>query len=168
MAEALRERRIRNEAEMLRALAAANAGRLDVIDTGIDRFRVRLLTAAWFADGPAEKSLALDVVFAPYYPAVPIEVYVQEPGIRHANVHPDSGFICLWDRHSAGDTMIEALRQTQRVLSGELRNPSADHLMQPEALELAALPYVALHLPDGYLLEREARHFPQPRRKRLE
>jgi hypothetical protein len=168
MAEALRERRIRNEAEMLRDLARVNAGRLDVIETLSDRFRVRLVTAAWLSDGPAEKALALDVVFAPYYPAVPIEVYLHEAGIRHANVHPESGFICLWDRHSPGDTVIEALRQTQRVLSGELRNPSGDHLMQPEALALPALPYVPLTLPDGYLLEREARRFPQPRRKRLE
>ena len=167
MAESLRERRIRNETAMLRELARVNPGRLEVLEAELDCFRVRLVTAAWLAAGPEERALALDVVFAPYYPAVPIEVYVKESGVRHPNVHPTNGFICLWDQHSSGDTVMEALRQTQRVLSGELRNAAADHLMQPDALHLASLPYVPLLLPDGYLLEREARQFPAERRQRL-
>ena len=148
---------------MLRQLAELNPGRLELLSADEDGFRVRLVTAMLRGESAGSQPAEFEIVFAPYYPAVPIEVYVQEP-VRHPNVHPVTGFICLWDKHSTGDTVIEALRQTQRVLSGELRNAEADHLMQPEALGMTPLPYEPLRLPDGYLLEREARGFPGAKR----
>lgn len=161
MAEGLRERRIRNEAALLRELAALNPERLQWLSEDEEGFGVELQTAAHGRD-----THTVRVTFSPYYPAVPIEVYLAVP-VRHPNVHPVNGFVCLWDRHSTGDTVIEALRQLQRVLSGELKNAEADHLMQPEALGIDALPYEPLRLPDGYLLEREARGFTGERRPRL-
>ena len=175
MAESLRERRIRNEASMLAELAALNPERLQVLSAGADEFRVELKTPAYrtrVGDKPAslfqpdDWALSLRIVFAPYYPAVPIEVYVQ-PSVWHPNVHPVSGFICLWDKHSSGDTVIEALRQTQRVLSGQLVNEEADHRMQAGREDLKALEFEPLRLPEGYLFERETRGFTGARRKRL-
>ena len=161
MAERTRERRIRNEAALLREMAELNPERLQILAMTGDEFRMTLHTPAHGAEVHS-----LKLAFAPYFPAVPIEAYLNVP-VRHPNVHPVTGFICLWDRHSTGDTVIEALRQTQRVLSGELRNGEADHLMQPESLDVEVLVYEPLHLPEGYLLEREARGFAGPRRQRL-
>ncbi len=161
MAEPLRERRIRNEAEMLRQLADLNPESLQVLEMTADQFRMRFSTPA---HGSPQHTLTF--VFAPYYPAVPIEAYLESP-VRHPNVHPENGFICLWDKHSAGDTVVEALRQTQRVLSGELWNAQADHLMQPEAIDVVPLPYEPIRLPEEYLLEREQRGFPGVKRMRL-
>ncbi len=161
MAESTRERRIRNEAALLREMATLNPERLRIITVTGDQFRMTLHTSAHGAEVHE-----LKLVFAPYFPAVPIEAYLEVP-VRHPNVHPVTGFICLWDKHSTGDTVIEALRQTQRVLSGELRNAEADHLMQPDSLDIEALVYEPLRLPGGYLLEREARGFAGPKRQRL-
>ena len=161
MAESTRERRIRNEAALLREMVALNPEQLQMVALTEDEFRMTLHTAA---HGGSVHGLKL--AFAPYFPAVPIEAYLEVP-VRHPNVHPVTGFICLWDKHSTGDTVIEALRQTQRVLSGELRNSEADHLMQPESLDIEPLVYEPLRLPEGYLLEREARGFAGPKRPRL-
>jgi ubiquitin-protein ligase len=168
MAEGLRERRIRNEAAMLAELAALNGERLKVLSRGADEFQMALKTSAYLAgaDQPGEWTLTLRIVFAPYYPAVPIEVYVH-PGVRHPNVHPVSGFICLWAKHSSGDTVIEALRQTQRVLSWQLFNEEADHRMQSWPENFKGLEFDPLLLPEGYLLERETRGFTGAKRKRL-
>ena len=161
MAESTRERRIRHEAALLRQMAALNPERLQIVALTGDEFRMTLHTAAHGAEVHS-----LKLAFAPYFPAVPIEAYLDVP-VRHPNVHPVTGFICLWDKHSTGDTVIEALRQTQRVLSGELRNGETDHLMQPDSLDIEPLVYEPLCLPEGYLLEREARGFAGPRRQRL-
>lgn len=161
MAERTRERRIRNEAALLREMAELNPERLQILAMTEDEFRMTLHTPA---HGGAVHGLKL--VFAPYFPAVPIEAYLELP-VRHPNVHPVTGFICLWDKHSTGDTVIEALRQTQRVLSGELRNGEADHLMQPDCLDIEVLGYEPLCLPEGYLLEREARGCAGSKRPRL-
>ncbi len=146
---------------MLHRITALNQERLQIVELTGDEFRLILHTPA---HGAGVHSLKL--AFAPYYPAVPIEAYLDVP-VRHPNVHPSTGFICLWDKHSTGDTVIEALRQTQRVLSGELRNAEADHLMQPDSLDMGVLVYEPLRLPEGYLAEREARGFAGPKRLRL-
>lgn len=146
---------------MLEQLAALNPQRLRTVELGADEF---LMTFETPAHGASLHRLKL--VFAPYFPAVPIEAYLEVP-VRHPNVHPLNGFICLWDKHSPGDTVIETLRQTQRVLSGELWNAEADHLMQPDAVGVNALAYEPLLLPEGYLLERETRGFGGSRRNRL-
>ena len=161
MAERTRERRIRNEAALLREMAELNPERLQILAMTGDEFRMTLHTPAHGAEVHS-----LKLVFAPYFPAVPIEAYLELP-VRHPNVHQVTGFICLWDKHSTGDTVIEALRQTQRVLSGELRNGEADHLMQPDCLDIEVLGYEPLCLPEGYLLEREARGFAGSKRPRL-
>jgi len=46
--------------------------------------------------------------FARFFPAVPIEAYLTRP-VFHPNVHPTTGFVCLWSRFSKADTVIEAL-----------------------------------------------------------
>ena len=78
-----------------------------------------------------------------YYPSVPIEAFLSTP-VFHPNVHLETGFVCLWSRHSAGDTILEAVRQLQRVITWELKNSAAEHVMQPDALSW--VPDVALPL----------------------
>ena len=122
MAECTRERRIRNEAALLREIATFNPERLQIVALTNDEFRITLHTPA---HGGAVHGLKL--VFAPYFPAVPIEAYLELP-VRHPNVHPVTGFICLWDKHSTGDTVIEALRQSAGALrrAPECRRRSFD------------------------------------------
>lgn len=152
----LRRRRIDNEARDLERLAESNGGRLSIEAIGESSFEVAL------RDCPA-RSLAgeivtehrVRIVFPPYYPAVPLEAFLAVP-VRHANVHPENGFVCLWDRHQAGDTVIQGLLILQRVIAGELVNGSAEHVMQAEATDDEALPYEPLRVPPDYYLERSA------------
>jgi hypothetical protein len=167
----LRERRVQNEATYLRTLADLNPGRLHLegrfVDGGAVVFQLRLVTPARSVDGEITSEHRLRLVFPEYFPAVPIEAFLETP-VRHPNVHPESGFICLWSRHSAGDTVVEALLQLQRVISGELWNRDADHLMQPEAADPVPLPFDPLRVPESYHLERSRAHLPEGRvRRRL-
>lgn len=113
--------------------------------------------------------------FPRFFPAVPIEASLAR-AVFHPNVHPENGFVCLWDSFSPGDTVIEAAGQLQRVISWQLVNERPDHLMQPHALEwyrspgrLLSLPLVfqALQKPEGFELSRTYGRRPEGSRKRL-
>lgn len=54
--------------------------------------------------------------------------------VFHPNVHPETGFVCLWDRHRVSNTVEHALHKLVAMLSGGLFNADAPHVMQPEAL----------------------------------
>jgi hypothetical protein len=95
--------------------------------------------------------------FPRFFPAAPIEAYLATP-VFHPNVDPVNGFVCLWDRYSPGDTLLDAVRHLQQILSWKMLNLWADHIMQPDAAAwLAAgadgfrlpLPYAELHCPEG-------------------
>jgi hypothetical protein len=91
----------------------------------------------------------------PFFPSVPVEVSLARP-VFHPNVHPGTGFVCLWGHFSSGYTIMEALVQLQRVLTWQLWNRQSVHLMQPEALDwqqgrnnpyVMPLPYAPLSKP---------------------
>jgi ubiquitin-protein ligase len=136
----LRQRRIENEWELLQQLAQANPALLSDIQRHQDDFLLKLsqTTAPVRMDENIDLRSEHDVrlSFPRFFPTMPIEAYVTPP-VFHPNVHPDTGFVCLWNRFSLHDTVVEALCQLQRVLTFTLFSESADHVMQPEALEWA-------------------------------
>ena len=122
-------------------------------------------------------SHAVVLHFQPFFPSVPIEASLAVP-VFHPNVHPETGFVCLWNRFSPGDTVMEAISQLQQVITWKLVNHETDHLMQPEALawykdpargmELP-LPYMPISKPTDFQQERTfAIRPPNSYRKRLE
>lgn len=163
--ERIRGRRIRNEWEWLRRAAAANPGRLFVPHEpgGF----VRLPETPYYAmDGSQRKGISVRFEFPEYYPSVPLEAWLEFP-VLHPNVHPENGFVCLWDMRQEGASLVGAVRQLQRVVTWDLYNLSADHLMQPGTGVRAPLPYDPVVAPPGYSLERTAGFLPETRRKRL-
>jgi hypothetical protein len=72
--------------------------------------------------------------FPRFFPAVPIEAYLRRP-VFHPNIDPVNGFVCLWDRFSAGDTVVTAMCHLQQMVAWRMFNLRADHVMQREAAE---------------------------------
>jgi ubiquitin-protein ligase len=134
----LRQRRVENEWELLQQMAQANPSLLSDIRRHQDDFLLKLsqTTAPVCVNGNIEFRSEHDVrlSFPRFFPTMPIEAYVMPP-VFHPNVHPDTGFVCLWGRFSLHDTVVEALCQLQRVLTFTLFSESTDHVMQPEAVE---------------------------------
>jgi len=173
----LRQQRIENEWELLERMAEANPRLLAIHEWRPSDFLLTLHETPAVARINNEAQICMDhevrLSFARFFPTMPIEAYLTR-AVFHPNVHPDTGFVCLWGRFSLRDTVVEALCQLQRVLSYSLLSESADHVMQPEALkwahqELAAgklpLQYTPLAKPAGWQEEREYRKAPE--RKRL-
>lgn len=163
--ERIRERRIRNEWAWLRRTAQADPAALAVAG---DPDEPVLLpeTPCYALDGTTRKGVAARFTFPEYYPSVPLEAWLAEP-VLHPNVHPETGFVCLWDTRQEGTSLVEAVLQLQRVVTWHLFNFSADHLMQPDAGLRPALPYRTLVPPPDYYSERTAGFLPGNRRKRL-
>jgi ubiquitin-protein ligase len=173
----LREQRIENEWALLERMAEANPSLLVIQERRPSDFvlLLRETTAVARAHGEIQRWSEHEVKlsFARFFPTMPIEAYLTRP-VFHPNVHPDTGFVCLWGRFSLRDTVVEALCQLQRVVTYSLFSESADHIMQPEALkwtekEHAAgklpFPFTSLAKPMGWMEEREFRILPE--RKRL-
>lgn len=153
MTSSVHKRRVEQEWKLLLALAAENPEvlqdcvREDKPDGTLFRFQL-LQTQALVEEAGQLQILHEHTVtlrFPRFFPAVPIEASLARP-VFHPNVHPETGFVCLWNRFSSGDTVIEAVRQLQKVISWQVHNETPDHVMQPEALtwqkgaESAALP----------------------------
>lgn len=163
--ERIRERRIRQEWDWLRRAAELNPG--DLVLPGSHGEPVLLpRTPCYSPDGTPSHGIAVRFRFPRYYPSVPMEAYLDTP-VLHPNVHPENGFVCLWDMRQEGASLVEAVLQLQRVVAWHLYNLSPDHLMQPEAGRLPPLDYRPLAVPPNYYLERTAGMLPGPRRKRL-
>jgi hypothetical protein len=136
----LRRQRIENEWTILGQMAAANSPRLEVKRHCQDEFLLVLHeTVAPIVQG-GEIKLATEhemrISFARFFPAMPLEVYLTRP-VFHPNVHPTTGFACLWGRFSQTDTVVEALCRLQRILTYSVFSNSVDDVMQPEALAWA-------------------------------
>jgi hypothetical protein len=89
---------------------------------------------------------SFELRFPRFYPAVPLEAYLSEP-LLHPNVDPGTGFLCLWERTSPGDTAIEAIRRVQAMIAWKMYNLEAIHIVQPAAAEwVLQQPGIALPL----------------------
>lgn len=150
----MRTRRIENERLLLEELQQRNSTRMlhsrdgEAFMIEIDGFPA--LRCAPDGDEITSQiisdSHALRVVFPRYYPAMPVEVYLDAP-VFHPNVNPENGFICLWARHRVQITLEQTLAQLQRVLAWALLNTSTEHLMQPDALRWHEQLGAQKHLP---------------------
>ncbi|WP_419805302.1 ubiquitin-conjugating enzyme E2 variant [Terriglobus sp.] len=145
---ALTERRLSAEWALLEQLAAVNAGRL----TGLRRDGAEFHTTL---HGPSAMSIPrqqhgdclfvhdLRVEFPVHFPAVPMEMYLRIP-VVHPNVHPETGFVCLWERHRVSNSVELALHRLVAMLAGTLCNDRAPHVMQPDALPCEGGPAMPL------------------------
>jgi len=163
--ERIRERRIRHEWEWLGRAAEANPGEL-VVPGSPGEAVLLPRTPCYALDGTPSQGVAVRFRFPEYYPSVPLEAWLDTP-VLHPNVHPENGFVCLWDMRHEGASLVQAVLQLQRVVTWHLFNLSADHLMQPEAGRLPPLDYRPIAVPPNYFMERTAGSLSGPRRKRL-
>jgi ubiquitin-protein ligase len=177
------ERRVEQEWRLLQSLAETNPEVVRIesrhaAETGV-AFQFELLKTSALLQHPDGRSILeshkVNVRFPRFFPSIPIEVSLVQP-VFHPNVHPENGFVCLWDRFSPGDTVIEAVSRLQRVITWQLVNREADHLMQPAALEWfdsparsrsLPLPCQRVHKPEGLALAQSYRTPPQNIRRRL-
>lgn len=176
MTAGVRARRLDNEWAFLARLVEHNPGVLEAVkresQPDADSFHAVLHRTEGLSLGRAILTTHAVVFRYPeYYPSVPIEAFLAVP-VFHPNVHPETGFVCLWSRHSAGDTILEAVRQLQRVITWELKNSDAEHVMQPEALQwvrdvVLPLAYEPVNVPTDLQLERTHAWRPEGERRRL-
>ena len=133
------ERRLSAEWALLLALVERNPDRLHRPTAHDTSFFVTLsgltVSLPHESAGPPLSSHDIRIDYPVHFPAVPMELYLHTP-VLHPNVHPQTGFVCLWDRHRVSNTVEHALHKTVGMLNGSLYNPSAPHVMQPGALPL--------------------------------
>ena len=136
----LRSERMENEWAIICQMADANPECITAKERLRDEFRLVLegTTAPVCRDHEIVlvREHELRFSFARFFPAVPIEAYLTR-AVFHPNVHPTSGFVCLWSRFSKADTIVEAMCQLQRILTYAVFSESPDDVMQPEALKWA-------------------------------
>ncbi len=151
------ERRLRNEWLLLDGLAGCNPGRITGarLQPGTIRFLLHgpsALPASDRASGCLLTEHATRIEFPVHFPAVPMEMFLETP-VFHPNVHPETGFVCLWDRHRVSNTVEHALHKLAAMLSGHLRNTDALHVMQPAAcdrpFQTEAMPLLGVHYDPG-------------------
>ncbi len=130
-------RRFRSEVELLHALAARNPGR--ILDVAAEGGTISLVLhgPSSMAAGTTLPCLIarhdLHIDFPVHFPAVPMEMFLARATV-HPNIHPETGFVCLWDRHRVSNTVEHALHKLVAMLAGQLQNTEPRHVMQPEAL----------------------------------
>jgi ubiquitin-protein ligase len=150
----LHQRRVEHEWRLLQLLAATNSSVLEILNReqgpASERFHLILhKTCALIKQDSYLNSLDTHTValhFPEFFPSVPIEASLAIP-VFHPNIHPENGFVCLWDRFSSGDTVAEAVLQLQRVITWRLVNEESDHLLQPEAIQWYREPQRGVQLP---------------------
>jgi ubiquitin-protein ligase len=136
------QRRIEQEWKLLLALAAENpeilqdCRREDQAEGSVFRFELLQTPSPVEQDGQirVEERHSVSFHFPRFFPAVPIEASLARP-VFHPNVHPETGFVCLWDRLSSGDTVVEAVAKLQQVITWRLFNVEELHVMQPKSLQ---------------------------------
>ncbi len=133
------ERRLRREWDLLNVLVQLNPARLSGPTAFDSTFQVLLsgTPALPLSEGsPAlltEHRLRLH--YPRFFPAVPLELYLDRP-VLHPNIHPVSGFVCLWRVHRVEYGVEHALHRTVAILGWQLQNLDPRHVMQPESLRL--------------------------------
>jgi hypothetical protein len=179
----LYERRVEQEWRLLQSLAEANPGLIETLGRRVDQgdevldFNLHKTEALRETAGglTVQDSHRVSVHFPRFFPSVPLEASLAKP-VFHPNVHPENGFVCLWSRFSAGDTIVQAVTQLQGILTWQLVNEDPDHLMQPNALVWLKDPsrHVSLPLtqqplrrPEGFALASTYGRRPEGFRRRL-
>jgi len=141
-----RARRIANEWAVLTDLGRAERR----VEGDTDVFATTIRDAPALV-GPGE-SLRIerehDVVFRfpRFFPAMPVEVFVARP-VFHPNVHPRTGFVCLWKEDDPGNSVADALVRLRWVISWRMFNESPVHVMQEEAVRWYRSPGRAIAVP---------------------
>jgi hypothetical protein len=129
----IRDYRLISEWRILEVLAAANQDIFGSISRSSNEYQMVLRNSpAWVRQGTEmsiETEHALRYVYPRYYPALPLECYLDRP-ICHINVHSRTGFVCLWRHYSARYTILDAVLTTRRVMSGRVANHAPEHVMQ--------------------------------------
>ena len=172
--ETVAQRRLRAEWALLEQLVALNPTRLAAPRRSDSTFEVDLLaTPALTSHSQAVRAEHhLRIVYPRFFPAVPLELYLAEADpVMHLNIHPLTGFVCLWDQHRVANTIEHALHKTVAILGWQLLNPDPRHVMQPAALTLGRK-LIAARLGSHPLtgIEHSVEAFPQAapsRRRRL-
>jgi len=142
MSVRFRERRVANEWKLLQGIAQMNEGLVEILGRCSkledDVFRVVVHQTCGIISLCGSREFAYshvaEVHYTRFFPSVPIEVCLQVP-VFHPNVDPGTGFICLWNRFSPGDTVLEALARLQHVITWSWVNLNSPHLMQPVAVQ---------------------------------
>ena len=134
------ERRLAVEWDTLRALATQNEGRLVALSAQDLEVRFVLRdTPALTLDQPDQSSPIMTtehqirIVFPFFFPTAPMEMYLRTP-MLHPNIHPETGFVCLWNRHQVANTVEHAVHKLVAMLGWRLWNADPVHVMQPDAL----------------------------------
>jgi hypothetical protein len=168
----LSARRIENEWEVLNLLNQWNPGRLEILSRRQNGRDVVFNLILHRTSGILHRRRAPQIIagshpaiirFPRFFPCVPIEAALTQP-VFHPNVHPLTGFVCLWNRFAPGDTIVEALAHLQQIIAWGALNLAADHVMQPEAIAWYQQPERTPALPLPYEPIVEAEEF---RRSRL-
>lgn len=142
-------RRVCSEVELLHALAARNPGRItDITAEGGTLTLVLHGPAAHLVDSTPQCPIArhgLRIHFPVHFPAVPMEMFLAEAAV-HPNIHPETGFVCLWDQHRVSNTVEHAMHKLVAMLAGQLHNAEPRHVMQPAALAALSMASAAMPL----------------------
>ena len=139
-----RERRLIAEWDLLQSLAHLNPERIGDLAVEDEVFSCTLHKTPALRVGTKDivTSHRLKIVFPLYYPSVPLELYLKTP-VAHPNVHPRTGFLCLWDKHQVSNNVEHALHKTVAMLSRRLENRNPVHVMQPDLQMLSDADYPA-------------------------
>lgn len=137
----LYERRVEQEWRLLQGLAQLNPELIQDCardkESGIEVFRFTLRQTQALVEQDSELQVIdehrVSIHFPRFFPSVPMEASLARP-VFHPNVHPETGFVCLWNRTSSRQTVGNAITQLQRVITWELFNETAEHVMQPDGL----------------------------------
>jgi ubiquitin-protein ligase len=151
------QRRVEQEWKLLELLAQTNPTIIEspnrIKEVGGEVFSCTIRQTQSLVGDPPKNQLhdshQINLHFPKFFPSVPIEAHLLQP-VFHPNVHPENGFVCLWNRFSPGDTVMEAISQLQHVITWELVNEETDHLMQPDALAWYKDPARGMELPLPY------------------
>ena len=134
------ERRLCAEWKLLQELAALNPARLHNPAADDRTFHLTLShTPALRLGQPYSKANehVLRIDYPRYFPAVPLELYLQTP-MQHPNIHPQTGFVCLWDAHRITNNVEHAVHKTAAILGWQLLNAAPEHVMQSQAQTMIA------------------------------
>ena len=138
-----RERRLHAERALLAALMAANPARLrdphwQDAAVSLTLTETPALPVSMHPGQPEQldpqtvREHRLRIHYPLFFPSLPMELSLERAAV-HPNIHPETGFVCLWAAHRATHTIEHALHKLVAMLGWRLANGAPEHVMQPEA-----------------------------------